>query len=138
MTHAKPRSLTAASIGLLVALSCAHCAEAQELVCSGHAKYGEETFADRFFLRIQGGTIEIKGNPGSAYTFDGVSYKVCSESRDEVDFEYAVEGVCGTGRPPRIGELQKVTGDLTLRRFDMGKRFDGNYTCKAAGRVLNR
>jgi len=122
----------------MVAFSSAQGARAQELVCSGHAKYGDETFADRFFLRLQDGAIEIKGNPGSTYTFDGVSYKVCSESRDEIGFEYAVEGICGTGKPPRIGDLQKVTGDLTLRRFDMGKRFDGSYTCKPAGRVLNR
>ncbi len=123
MTRAKRGSLTATAIGLMVAFSSAQGARAQELVCSGHAKYGDETFADRFFLRLQDGAIEIKGNPGSTYTFDGVSYKVCSESRDEIGFEYAVEGICGTGKPPR---------------FDMGKRFDGSYTCKPAGRVLNR
>ncbi|UNK04242.1 hypothetical protein MMB19_29400 (plasmid) [Ralstonia insidiosa] len=123
-------------IGLLVSFASAHGKEARELICSGHVEYGEVSFADRFFLRIEDGSIEIKGRPGSTYTFDGVAYGVCSESRDEIEFEYGVEKICGSGKPSRIGALQKVTGDLKLRRFDMGKRFDGNYTCRPAGRVV--
>ncbi|WP_259394677.1 hypothetical protein [Ralstonia pickettii] len=130
--------MTAATIGLLVVFGSAQGSEARELICSGHAEYGEESFADRFFLRIEDGSIEIKGSPGSTYTFDGVSYSVCSESRDEIQFEYGIGKICGSGKPSRIGTLQKITGDLKLRRFDMGKRFDGNYTCRPAGRVASR
>lgn len=125
-----------AAIGLLLACN-ALSAQAQDLVCSGRAKYGDEVITDRFVLRIQDGAIEIKGNPGSTYTFDGASYKVCSESRDEIGFEYTTGGTCGAGKATRVGELQKVTGDLNIRRFDMGQQFVGSYTCKPAARVLN-
>lgn len=128
---------TAAAVGLLVACN-ALTARAEDLLCSGRAKYGDEVITDRFILRIQDGSVEIKGNPGSTYTFDGTSYKVCTESRDEIGFEYAVAGTCGAKNAPRAGELQKVTGDLKIRRFDMGQQFVGSYTCKPAARVLNR
>ncbi|CAN7782370.1 hypothetical protein LJR296_008106 [Cupriavidus necator] len=109
--------------------------EPMELACGGQVKLGEDVITDKFVLRIEGDTIEIRGEPGTLYTFDGAMYKVCSESRDEVEIEYVAQ--CGSGTPSRSGRLQKVAGELTLRRYDMGKPFTGTYKCKRASRVLD-
>ncbi|KWW32423.1 hypothetical protein AU374_06023 [Cupriavidus metallidurans] len=106
----------------------------RELACDGQVNFGGDVTADRFILRVDGDAIEIRGEPGTAYTFDGAMYKVCSESPDEVEFEYVAQ--CGSGNPTRSGELQKVGGELKLSRYDMGKPFTGMYKCKRVNRAL--
>ncbi|KAF7961418.1 hypothetical protein AWV80_00235 [Cupriavidus sp. UYMU48A] len=107
-----------------------------ELVCAGQVKLGEDISTDKFVLRIDGNAIEIRGEPGTAYTFDGTTYRVCSVSRDEIEF--AIAGECGSrSNLSRFGDLNKVTGDLTIQRFVMGKPFVGSYKCERASRVLN-
>lgn len=107
-----------------------------ELVCSGKATLGsDDVLADQFVLRIQDNSIEIRGMPGTPVTFDGTVYKVCLDSKNEVDFEYTTSS-CQSGNTTRTGTLDKVTGELTLQRFDMGQPFTGTYRCKPAHRVL--
>lgn len=111
--------------------------ESTELACGGQVNFGEDAITDRFVLRVEGDAIEIRGEPGTVSTFDGVMYKVCSESRDVIEIEYVAGAHCGSGKPSRAGDLQKVTGDLTLHRYDMGKPFTGTYKCKRVNRVLD-
>lgn len=109
---------------------------AKELVCKGTATQGNSTVSDEFVLRLSGGSIEIRGEPGTTSTFDGTVYKVCFESQEEIDFEYTTEK-CGTPNSTRFGSIQKVTGILKVSRKDMPMRFIGHYRCKPTRQALD-
>lgn len=125
---------------LVGALSVGACdakgSQPSELVCTGKATFGSnDAFSDQFVLRVLGDSVEIRGKPGTPVTFDGTVYKICLDSENEVDFEYGTSS-CRSGKNTRAGNLDKVTGKLTLQRFDMDQSFTGTYSCKTAHRVL--
>lgn len=130
----KPLGLTA--FLLAVVLSVGACdSQPKEFVCSGKVTFGsDDPFPDQIVMRILDDSIEIRGKAGTLITFDGTVYKICLDSKNEVDFEYST--TCRSGKTTRVGNLDKVTGELTLQRFDMGQPFTGTYSCKAAHRVL--
>ena len=109
----------------------------EELVCNGSVIYGQNKFPDQIILRISNREVEIKGQAGELSTFEVymLPYKICSESRDELEFEYTDAEKCGI-KPTRAGHLNKVLGNLRLSRSDRGQPFVGDYKCKAAQRVL--
>ncbi|NWK44789.1 hypothetical protein [Ralstonia pickettii] len=134
----KPLGLTTLLlVGVLLVGAChAKASQPSELVCSGKAALGgDDSFSDQFVVRILGDTLEIRGNVGTLATFDGTVYKICLNSQNEVDFEYGTSS-CRSGKTTRAGNLDKVTGKLTLQRFDMGQSFIGTYDCQPAHRVL--
>jgi hypothetical protein len=130
------------TVGALVAgLSVLPSAEAQlgrsdELVCSGSVTYGQEKFSDQVILQVSNREVAVNGQAGEISTFEGMlRYKICSESRNELDFEYTTAEKCGSNST-RAGHLNKVLGNLRLSRSDRGQPFIGNYVCKPAQRVL--
>ncbi len=128
---------------LLAGLSVLPSAEAQfgrseELVCSGSVTYGQNEFPDQLILRVSNREVEVNGQAREVSTFEVyvLPYKICSESRDELEFEYTTSEKCGTNST-RAGHLNKVLGILRLSRSDRGQPFVGDYKCKPAQRVLN-
>ncbi|MGC2458731.1 MAG: hypothetical protein WA435_12140 [Gallionellaceae bacterium] len=113
---------------------------AVELVCSGTVHYGNYSFEDELALRFSGTEVEVSGEAGQTSTFEsGLPYKICSESKNEVEFEYSTKSECGkeSTRLARYGYLQKILGKLKLKRMLLDKPFYGDYNCKPAARVLN-
>jgi len=129
----KPLGLTA--FLLAVVLSVGACdSQPKEFVCSGKVTFGsDDPFSDQFVLRILDDSIEIRGKAGTLITFDGTVYKICLDSKNEVVFEFTA---CQSGTSKRAGHLDKVTGELTLQRFDMKQPLTGAYNCKPVHRVL--
>lgn len=131
------------TVGALVAgLNVLPSAEAQlgrleELVCSGSVTYGQNKFPDQLILKVSNREVEVKGRAGEVSTFEVymLPYKICSESRDELEFEYTPSEKCGTNST-RAGHLNKVLGNLRLSRSDRGQPFVGDYKCRPAQRVL--
>jgi hypothetical protein len=113
-----------------------------EFVCSGTVQYGKnpyETFPDRVTLRVSSREVLVGGEAGQTVTFEGMlPYKICSESGNELDFEYTTAPGCGAGST-RAGQLNKALGTLRLSRSDLGEplvNFVGEYKCEPPQRVL--
>src|SRR6266568_1710989 len=107
----------------------------KELICSGVVTYGQKTFTDQIVLRLSDDEVEVSGQSGMTSTFEGMlRYKICSESENEIDFEYTTSHKSGSN-VTRGGRLQKVVGSLRLTRSDRGEPFVGNYKCKPTQRV---
>ena len=126
-------------IVMLLAVTC-NVAMPNELDCSGSVKWGKDTFPDELVLNFSGKEVEISGASSQISTFEGgMPYKVCSESKNEIEFEYSTGSECGKdhGGIARYGHLQKVLGSLELRKLLNDKPFIGNYKCKPTTRVLN-
>ena len=110
--------------------------QSQELVCSGTVTYGQKKFSDQVILKASNREVEISGKAGMTSTFEGIlRYKICSESQNELDFEYTTAEKCGS-TSTRVGHLNKVLGNLRVSRSDRGEPFVGEYKCKPAQRVL--
>jgi hypothetical protein len=108
----------------------------QELICSGSMMYGQNTFSDQVILKVSNREVEVSGKAGMISTFEGMlRYKICTESQNELDFEYTTAEKCGSNAT-RAGHLDKVLGNLRLSRSDRGEPFVGEYKCKPAQRVL--
>jgi hypothetical protein len=136
------RSLRVVTFSALIAgLSVLSGAEAQfgrseELVCSGRVTYGQNKFSDQVILKVSSREVEVNGQAGETSTFEAMlRYKICSESENELEFEYTTAEKCGSNST-RAGHLNKVLGNLRLPRSDRGQPFVGDYKCKPAQRVL--
>ena len=71
-------------------------------------------------------------------TFEaGLTYKICFESQNELDFEYSANAECANKDiAPHYGHLNKVFGNLRMSRLLGEQMLLGNYKCEPAERVI--
>src|SRR5712664_193398 len=80
----------------------------EELICKGRVSYGQNEFSDQVTLKVSSRDVEVSGRAGELSTFEGIyRYKICSESQDELEFEYTTVDKCGA-HSTRSGHLDKV------------------------------
>jgi len=127
---------TLAASLLVLPQASAQLLRSKELVCSGTITHGKDKFTDQIVLLFSSNEVAVNGEAGMTSTFEGMlRYKICSESRDEVDLEYTTPNKCGSNAT-RSGHLNKIVGSLRLTRSDRGEPFIGEYKCKPLKRVL--
>jgi hypothetical protein len=129
--------IVAAVVAALVVLLSTGCQffRHEELDCTGSVTYGPIKVEDRVILKVYHREVKISGQAGETSTFEAeLPYKICSESENELDFEYTTTTKCGHNST-RTGRLNKVLGTLRLSRSDR-EPIVGEYMCKPAQRVL--
>lgn len=111
----------------------------EELVCTGTVTFGQETLSDKLILKVLHREIRVSGQTGKTSTFEaGLPYKICSESQNQLDFEFSTNVECGKKDvAPRYGHLNKALGNLRMSRLLSEQTMVGDYKCGTGERVLN-